>query len=406
MPTPTSHAKCSPSGAHRWLFCTAAPTFESQFPECQPTKYMLQGTLAHSFCELYARKQFLNLSQAEFKKQIKKLQADPNYEEEMLRTAQAYTDYIQEQSMTYKETPYIALETMVDISNYVPECFGTCDCVMIGGDHLRIIDYKNGSGVPVSAKENPQLRLYALGAIQKYSMFYEVKTVSTEIFQPNTPADKAPPGPNVEQITVQELLDWGEKIKPAALEAFSGPGAFNPGDKQCQFCRGKNRCRARAKKYMDSAAVKDQLVAKEAPPPSGRHPPALSDEEIGELLVQGEQLVTWYNSLKKYAQEAALGGKVIPGWKLVEGRSSRDWVNQDAAFTQLQQNGIDEAILYERKPVSVPGLEKALGKSAFEQVATGLWEKKPGKPTLVAESDPRPTYQPAKAAFQIINENE
>ena len=162
MPTPNKHALLSASSAHRWLACTAAPHFEENFPDGTST-YAEEGTLAHAICELYARKKFTIMTTRKFNAELKKLQARPLYQEEMLRTAEAYVEYLTEKAMNYTATPHVAMEVRVDLTDYIPDGFGTCDCIMVGGDTLHITDYKHGKGVPVSAAENPQMRLYALG---------------------------------------------------------------------------------------------------------------------------------------------------------------------------------------------------------------------------------------------------
>ena len=185
MPTPRQHALLSASSAHRWLACTAAPHFEESFPD-GTSSYAEEGTLAHAICELYARKKFTVLSTRKFNSELKKLQARPLYSDEMLRTAEAYVDYLTEKAMQYATSPHVAMEVKVDLTAYIPDGFGTCDCIMIGGDTLHITDYKHGKGVPVSAENNPQMRLYALGALRLYGPIYgdQIKRVSMGICQP------------------------------------------------------------------------------------------------------------------------------------------------------------------------------------------------------------------------------
>lgn len=187
MPTPKKHALLSASGAHRWLACTAAPHFEENFPD-STSPYAEEGTLAHAICELYARKKFTVMSTRKFNSELKKLQANPIYAEEMLRTAEAYVGYLTEKAMQYDFAPHVALEVKVNLTDYIPEGFGTCDCIMIGGDTLHITDYKHGKGVKVSAVDNPQMQLYALGALRLYKPVYgdRIKRVSMGGYLPAT----------------------------------------------------------------------------------------------------------------------------------------------------------------------------------------------------------------------------
>ncbi len=252
MPTPIKHALLSASSAHRWLECTAAPRFEEQFPS-GTSEYAEEGTLAHSICELYARQYFTTVTKRKFNAELKKLQAKERYSDEMLHTAEAYVQYLKEKALGFSSKPYVTQEIKVDFSDYVPEGFGTCDCVMIGGDTLHITDYKHGKGVPVTAVGNPQMRLYALGALKLFKPIYgdSIKNVSMGICQPRLSETASE-----ETLTVEQLYSWGESIKPLANEAFNGPGVFVPGE-HCRFCKGKAQCRARAEQNTALEDVKD-----------------------------------------------------------------------------------------------------------------------------------------------------
>lgn len=179
MATPAKHALLSASAAHRWLKCTAAPTYEMQFPP-KTSEYAEEGTLAHSICELYARKKFTVMSTRKFNSELKKLQEHPLYKPEMLTTAESYVLYLYGVCMRYEGMPHVNMEVRVDLSDYVPQGFGTCDCIIIGGDTLHITDYKHGQGVVVEAEGNPQMMLYALGALKRYTPVFgdKIKRVS------------------------------------------------------------------------------------------------------------------------------------------------------------------------------------------------------------------------------------
>ena len=404
MPTPTEHALLSASSAHRWLACTAAPRFEEQFPN-GTSDYAEEGSLAHSICELYARKHFTVMTNRKFNSELKKLQAKPHYSDEMLKTAETYVDYLREKAMSYPTTPYVTFEVKVDFSDYVPEGFGTCDCVMIGGDTLHITDYKHGKGVEVSAEENPQMRLYALGALKMFAPVFgdSIKKVSMGICQPRITDDESEDG-----MTVEELREWGEGIKPRAKEAYDGPGTFCPGE-HCRFCKGKAQCRARADQNTAFEDFKDFAIEGKAAPelqalsPETRAviglPPMLSDAEIGDLLVRAEGLVQWYKDLCEYATQNILNGKEIPGWKVVAGKSNRAFKDVEEAFSKVIEAGYDEALLYERKPITLTGVESLLGKAKFETLLKDCVHKPLGKPTLVPLSDKREPYSTAAADF-------
>lgn len=400
---PDKHAILSPSAAHRWLHCTPAPRVEAEFPETT-SEYAEEGRLAHSVCELAAKKKFTVMNNRTYNSRLKKLKADPKWDDEMLSTAATYVEHLTEHAMRFEHAPYVALEVQVDITDYAPEAFGTCDCVMIGGDELIITDYKHGKGVPVSAQDNPQMLLYALGALKLYRPIYGdmIRRVSTYIDQPRLGSyDGA-------SMTVEELLAWGESIKPKAAAAFMGTGEFAPGE-WCRFCRAKAKCRARANQNTALEDFKDCIPLGRSIPMQAEYDATgfkpsncLTDEEIGALLVRAEGLVAWYNDLKEYALAACLNGKTIPGWKAVEGRSTRAWTDQDAALEALMAGGVEEAIIYDRVPKTLAQLEKVIGKQRFGELVGGMITKSPGKPALAAESDERPAYNGAAADFSEV----
>lgn len=382
---PKKHALLAASAAARWLNCTAAPHFEAQFPD-SVSEYAVEGTLAHALAECKLRKRYLDTNPRSVAAKLSKLRKDERYNEEMETATDAYLDVVADQVMGYDSQPSVAVEVRVDLSSYVPESFGTCDCCIIGGGVLSILDYKHGKGVPVSAEANPQIMLYALGALDRYRLVYgdTIHTVRMTIVQPRLGST------STYTLTVEQLRAWGDGIRPIAQEAFTGPGSFNPGD-WCRFCRGKAQCRARADQYTALEDFKDV------------QPATLSDAEIGELLERGKALTQWYKDLEAYASEALLQGKPIPGWKMVAGRSVRAWSDQDAAFEAAKAAGYDEALLYERTPLSLSAIEKLMGKTTFAETLGSYVIKPPGKPTLAPESDKRPAYAPAAADFEGVS---
>ncbi|MED1653881.1 DUF2800 domain-containing protein [Brevibacillus agri] len=369
-----SHALLSASGAHRWLHCTPSARLEATLPDTT-SESAKKGTLAHEIAELKLRKQFVEpMGPRKFNTAMKKFREDPLYESEMEAHTNAYLEYVQAIVHAFSSPPYVAIEKRVDLSGYVPESFGTSDCIIIGGKQLHVIDYKNGQGVPVPAENNPQMMLYALGALQAYSMLYEIETVHMAIVQP-----KVWEQPSEWSISAADLQAWGESIKPIAAKAFAGEGEYVVGE-HCGFCRARDTCRARV----------EQLLSVEQYAPM--KPPLISWEEVGEVLRRAEGIVSWYNSLKEAALAEVLKGGEVPGWKAVEGRGSRQYADLDVAFVHLTASGIDEALLYERKPLTPPALEKALGKKQYRELLEepGHVVKRPGPPTLVPIDDARP----------------
>lgn len=385
MPTQEKHALLSASSAARWLKCTAAPRFEEQFPAAV-SEYAEEGRLAHAICELKTVKKFtLQISPRTFTSRLNKLKKDPLYNEEMNRTSDLYLEHLTERAMTYATKPYVAAEVRVDLSDYIPEGFGTCDCIMIGGDTLTITDYKHGKGVPVSAENNPQTRLYALGALKKYAPIYgsNIKNINMVIDQPRIQEDVS-----VEAMKKDDLLDWGESIKPIAAKAYAGLGEFIPGE-HCRFCRGKAECAARASTYSALEEFKDCVP----------FPGKLTRSDIGDLLTKGRGIVKWYKDLEEYALSETLKGVSIPGWKVVEGRSNRVFTDQDAAIDAVIAAGYDKALVYDYKPKTLAEIEKLMGKTDFAAKIGGFVVKPPGKPTLVPVDDKREPYNPAAQDF-------
>ena len=403
---PEKHALLSASAASRWLTCTAAPRFEEGLPESTST-YAAEGSLAHAIAELKALKKFTIMTGRTYTTRLNKLKKDPLYDPEMDKTTDLYLEHLTEQAMLYDSTPTVAVEVRVDFSEYVPEGFGTCDCVMIGGDTLSITDYKHGKGVPVAATGNPQMRLYALGALKRYAAVFgdTIKQVRMSIDQPRLNSY------STDLITVDELLDWGNSIKPIAQKAFSGLGEFVPGE-HCRFCRGKAQCRARANANSALEDFKGCVPAATIQPgefvpqvhsyitPNGNEVhPLLTDAEVGDLLIRGQHLIQWYKDLEEYATKRLMDGKPIEGWKLVAGRSVRTFTDQDAAIQAVIAAGYDEALVYDRKPKTLSELEKLMGEAEFAEKIGSFVVKPLGKPTLALATDKREAYNPAASDF-------
>lgn len=397
MPTPEQHAVLSASNAHRWLNCPPSARLAEQFPD-QTSPYAEAGRVAHAIAELKARKYFLEpMGTRSYNTQLKKLREDEHYDKGMEENTNTYLEVLKETALSFEKAPFVALETRVDFSNYVPSGFGTADCIMIGADTIVIIDYKNGAGVPVEAEENPQMMLYALGALQVFAPIYgnSIQQVVLKIVQPNAGGTKT------WEATIDALRAWAEEtVVSTAQLAYNGQGEFRSGD-WCRFCPARAQCSARVKRMLELEPQLGAipLLALKPGDASKDAPQLLSDSEVGDILQRAQSLKKWVEDLEAYALSAALAGREITGFKVVEGRGSRDWTDQETAFQALHERGIDEALLWERKPASVAGLEKALGKAAFNEIAADLVVKMPGKPTLVPSSDKRPAYNAATVAF-------
>ena len=383
---PTQHALLSASGAHRWLHCTGSPLLEKDFPD-STSVYAQEGTLAHELCELKLMAYTGEITKRKLTSMKNRLMKSELWQPEMESTSETYLDYIKDITMSYTVKPVILTEKRVDFSRYVPEGFGTADCLILAGDTLHVVDYKHGKGVVVDADHNPQMMLYALGAMSELSLLYRFKFVHMTIVQPRVN--------NISEFTMSadELIEWGETVvKPKAEAAISGNGEFEAGD-WCRFCRAKQQCKTR---YESNNSLYPQL--------SAQHDPRLITlEELGEYLKRGRDMAAWLEDMKEYALSESLAGAEVPGWKAVEGRGSRAFTDTDEAVDTLIKNGIDESVLYERRVLTLAQMEKAVGKKAFGELVGDLVVKNPGKPTLVEESDKRPRITNQPTAADVFN---
>lgn len=316
-----------------------------------------------------------------------------DYTPEMKEAAKLYADFIHTLYAEFKHTPTVCVEQHVKMTRWVPECFGTCDCLLIGDGILHVVDFKYGAGVPVSPEENTQMMLYALGAWELFRATDQINTVRMSIVQPRIQSE-----PETWEIPENDLTRWAESfLKPMAQLAWEGKGQLNPGEKQCRWCKAKAQCRAWKDKYGPLAGFVAETI------PEARDPRLLTNEEIGDWLTQVQGLAEYVKCLEEYAQQQLQSGTPVPGWKLVEGRSTRRFTDQDAAFKAMEASGIQEAMLYERTPISLTAAEKLLGKKHFAEVCGSYVEKPKGAPKLAPESDKRPTYDPADG-FEVVKE--
>lgn len=357
------HALLSASGAYRWMACTPSARLELEFDD-QAGTAAEEGTAAHALAEHKLRKALKLRS----RKPVSVYDSD-----EMDAYTDDYAAFALEQVAQARlscSDPIVLIEQKLDFSKYVRDGFGTGDFVLIADKMLHIVDFKYGQGVLVAAEDNPQMKLYALGALELYDGIYDIDTVSMTIFQPRRE--------NVSTYTVfkESLYQWAEEVlKPAAALAYEGKGEYCPGE-HCQFCRAAVKCRARAESKMKLAAFEFAL------------PPLLSDDEISQVLSAAGDLTNWANEIMAYATEAAVNhGKEWPGFKVVEGRSNRKYADENAVAEAAKTAGYRD--IYKQSLIPVTEMEKLMSKPTFSQILGHLVVKPPGKPTLVPVSDKR-----------------
>lgn len=379
-----SHALLSASGSHKWLKCPPSARLEEKFPD-KTSEFMEEGTLAHEIAEFKVKSYFLEpIPKATYTRRLNKFKKEARFDNEMLIHTDTYLEYIKGEAMQSNSKPFIVVEQKIDFNKYVPEGFGTADCVLINGNTLQVIDFKYGKGVKVDAEDNPQMKLYALGVLEQYGMLYNIQNIKMSIVQPRID--------NVSsyEMPVENLIEWGENVvKPQAQKAFMGLGEYLQGE-HCKFCKAKGACEFRAKENMQ--------IVEEIQKTTG----VVSNAELGEMITKTDGIEQWLKDIKTYALEQLLKGHEVPGWKAVEGKSNRKLVDVDKAFEILEANGYDSAILYEKKPLTLTQLEKTIGKSKIAEAIGDYIEKPKGAPTLAKESDKRETYK-ISAAEEFIN---
>ena len=358
------HALLSASSSHRWLHCPPSARLCEEY-EDKGSDFAAEGTDAHALCE-YRLKTALGM---EAENPIENLTW---YNAEMEDCANGYAAFVLELVEEAKKIcadPVVLIEQRLDFSRYVQDGFGTGDCIIIADGTLHIVDYKHGLGVFASAEDNPQMKLYALGALELFDCLYDIDTVSMTIYQPRRD--------NVSTCTLTkaELISWAEKVLvPAAELAYAGKGEYHCGE-WCLFCKAKADCRERARANMDLAHYEF------------RKPPLLTDAEVEDVLGRIDALTAWAEDIRNYALQAALNGKQWSGYKLVEGRANRKYTDEDAVIKAVTAAGYDP---YEHKVLGVTAMTSLLGKKQFTELLGGLVTKPQGKPTLVPDSDKRP----------------
>lgn len=370
---PSNHAVLSASSSNRWLHCPPSARLNENYPNIS-SDFAAEGTDAHSLCE-YRLKLALGLDAED---PIENLTW---YNGEMEDCASAYASYVLElveEAKRSGSTPTVLIEQRVDFSRWVNEGFGTADCVVIANGTLNIVDYKHGKGVEVSAEENPQMKLYALGALEIIDYIYDIDDIQMTIFQPRKS------NVSIYRISKDDLLAWADgTLTEQAKLAYEGLGDFSCGE-WCRFCKAKAECRERANANLELAKYEFQ------------DPALLTDAEVAGILGKVDALTAWASDVKEYALQQAVSGKEWTGWKLVEGRSNRKYTNEAIVASTVEGAGFDP---YERKVLGVTAMQKLLGKTRFEELLSTYIEKPQGKPTLVPESDKRPAMNTAKTDF-------
>lgn len=363
MPMPSEHAKLSASSSSRWMHCPPSVLISEGIPEV-PSEFAQEGTEAHTLCEY-------KLNKALGKEGENPSETLPHYCLEMEDCATDYAAFVTENVEDLKKVckdPIVLVEQRLDFSSFVPEGFGTGDCVIIADGTLHVIDFKYGQGVPVDAVDNSQMMLYALGACEMFGILYDISKIVMTIYQPRLSNISSA------EISYDELYLWANEIlKPLAQMAGCGDGEFKAGD-WCRFCKVKAQCKERARENMAIASYEF------------REPNLLNDDELADILQRIDGLIVWADDVKNYAMSLALSGKKITGFKLVEGRAVRKYADEKKVIEAVSDAGFDP---FEKKLIGITAMTSLLGKVKFNEILGQLVIKPKGKPALVPSGDKR-----------------
>lgn len=407
---PSLHAVLGASSAHRWLTCTPSARLCEKLTArfgSESSPYAAEGTKAHALAEMKVRRAFyeadgmtaarrsrmtteeqeayIGINEFRFKALRDELGDIPK---DMEQATDSYCDIVMEKYLRAKETDpgaRLYLEQKLDYSGWVPSGFGTGDALVVSDALLEICDYKHGKGIPVDAVGNPQLRLYALGAVARFGTLYDFTRVRMTIIQPRLESVSE------ETLSITELLGWADaEVREKAQLAWTGAGEFVPGE-HCRFCAARAVCSARV-----AEALKLFQYGLEAPG-------LIPDEQIPAILKLLDTAESWIHDIRDYAENQALHGQVWPGYKLVRGkRPNRRWSDPEEVKAQLLRAGYPSDQFEETKLRPVGEIEKALGKKAFNALVGGLVFQGEGRLTLVPESDKRAEFASADADFQDL----
>lgn len=375
----SGHALLSPSAASRWMSCTASAALEASLPG-QTTSFAKEGTQAHVVAEFAAREAL-------------GLPLPPNMfdtpDDEMMEAAAIYADHIKETYLKAKETCTDVIaetEIRLDLTAWIPEGFGTADCLIVADGTLYVIDFKYGKGVLVEAEGNKQMMIYALGALGWADLLYSINTVRMTIIQPRIN------NISTADITAAELRMWGaEVLAPIAQIAYEGLGEFKPSEDACRFCRANGSCKAQADYFVSLFDENED---------DGRLDPAAA----GEILKRAAGMKDWLDRLEEAVKNACLAGSTVPGWKLVEGRTKRRYTDEAEIENRLRAKRYKVSEIYEKKLLGITKMEKLLGRKKMDELIGDLIEKPQGAPTLVPESDKRPAWAPEEQTLQAFDE--
>lgn len=361
----SAHARLGASNAHRWLACPGSVAAESSLPRGKSSSFAEEGSAAHELAELCLVN---GTSPYDYENTALPEHSAITVNREMCDAIQQYIDYVK---ALPGEQEY---EQRVSYSDWVPGGFDVVDVISICAKTKTIIvcDLKYGKGIRVDAEHNPQLMLYALGAYAENSLIHDLESVRMSVVQPRLD--------HISEwtISVDDLLKFGAWVSEQAELALSDDAPRAPGEKQCQWCAVKATCPALATYTRKIIGAEfDDL----------RDPSQIEQESLREALGAKKLIVAWLDAIETHVTDLLVSGQGFEGYKLVAGRSLRQWGDVETAETSLGELLGEQA--YVKKLISPAQAEKLIAKSDKPALAE-LIVKPDGKPALAPESDKRP----------------
>ena len=377
------HSLLSPSKAARWLNCPPSACLEAKIPDT-PSPYAAEGTLAHALAENELNFASGYISEVEYYTNLAKLRNDELFEVDMADYIARYVDFVLNILAEEGTDTKLFVEQKLDLCRYVPDCYGTADAIVVSDNTLHIIDLKYGKGVKVDAFENPQLKLYALGALDLVSVLYDIERVTLNIVQPRLNHI------DTYSLSKAELLDWAFAVSKKAALAFEGVGTMQAGT-WCKFCKCNPKCKALADKQLEIAKY------------DFRQADFLTDKELVDIFKRSKEFKEWIDAVNNYIKTFLEQGGSIKGLKLVESSSRRSWRDEvadaEAIKAAAEEAGLPTDILYTEPTIkSFSAIEKTVGKKVFEKVFSKFIKSTSYKAAAL-ESDKRP------AAINSVDED-
>lgn len=386
------HAMLSPSSASRWLSCT--PSAKLEYGIKKSSTYADEGTLAHSLGELIILRKLGRINKISYETKLAKIKKSKYFNNEMFDICDDYAGFVIEtynKCVAENADTVLFTEVILNLNKFAPDSFGTSDVVIVFGNKIILIDLKFGKGIAVSAVENKQLMLYALGALENFGFLYDLTDIELIIYQPRILDE-----PSQYEMLVKDLYAWAEAVViPKSKLAAEGKGEFVVGD-HCRFCAVREKCRALSEYNLEVA--RDDF----------KKPDLLDDDELIKIFQRSHLFTNWLTAVEKYLADQAINhNKKFEGLKIVEGRAKRIYAKEDEVILkQLAKYGYKEEDVTKTTLLGITEMEKKITKKDFQ-----LFLEKPkfvikpaGSPTLVVAEDPRPefnNYEKAKEEFNI-----